>query len=197
MIIMEQLTPRQEEIFEFIKGYIRLRERPPSMREIAKKFGFASTNGVSQHLDALERKGYIRRRRFISRGIELRMSRGTSLPVAGTIAAGSPIEALEDIEEIDLDEMLLRKGCYLLRVKGDSMIEDSICEGDYVIVDPRTTANNGEIVVAVLEDNEATLKRFYSENNRIRLQPANSSLNPIYADNVEIRGVVVGILRRY
>lgn len=194
---MEELTARQKEIFEFIQEHMELRERPPSMREIAKEFGFSSTNGVSQHLDALERKGYIRRRKFISRGIELLMSRHTSLPVTGAIAAGAPIEALEDIEELDLDEMLLHKGCYLLRVKGNSMIEDSIREGDYVIVEPRTTAENGEIVVAILGDNEATLKRFYREKNRVRLQPANSSLNPIYTEHVEIRGVVAGILRKY
>jgi len=194
---MEQLTPQQARILEFIRSEIEHHNRPPSVREIALRFNLSSTNGVSQHLDALARKGYIRRRRFISRGIDLLVGRARALQVVGTIAAGEPIEAIEDVGEIDLEEMILHKECYLLRVKGNSMIEDNIQEGDYVIVEPRKTAENGEIVIAVINDNEATLKRFYKEKGRIRLQPANSDMDPIYPDTVEIRGVVLGILRKY
>jgi repressor LexA len=195
---MEELTDKQAEIFEFMRSHIEAYRRPPSMREIAAHFDLASTNGVSQHLDALERKGWIRRSRYISRGIELMCENPRSLAVAGTIAAGEPIEAIEDIEEIDLDDMFMHRDCYLLKVKGSSMIDDCIQEGDYVVVNPDASADSGRIVVAVI-DGEATIKRFYREKGRIRLQPANSEMNPIYPDpgHLEIRGVVVGIVRKY
>ncbi len=194
---MEQLTQKQTDILEFIRDEIDLKKRPPSVREIGEHFNLASTNGVSQHLDALERKGYIRRSRKISRGIELLHYMPWALPVMGTIAAGAPIEAIEDVQEINLEDMVLHKDCYLLRVRGTSMIDDNIQEGDYVIVERRPTAQNGDIVVAILENNEATLKRFYREDGRIRLQPANSEMEPIYPEQLEIRGVVLGVLRKY
>ena len=194
---MEALTARQKAILNFIRTEIEVRKRPPSMREIAKRFKLASTNGVAQHLQALERKGYLKRDRYLSRGIELMRHRPWTLPVAGQIVAGAPLEAVEDVRELDLEEMFLHKDCYLLRVKGSSMIEDSIQEGDYVIVEPRRTAENGQIVVAIVDDNEATLKRYYREKGKVRLQPANSAMQPIFSERVEIRGVVLGILRRY
>ncbi len=122
---------------------------------------------------------------------------GTTLPLLGEIAAGKPLEAVEERELVDLADICqLDRANYLLRVKGDSMIEDGICDGDYVLVERRNTARDGETVVAILETNEATLKRFYRQKKRFKLEPANSALKPIYADKVEIRGVVVGVIRR-
>lgn len=195
---MEKLTRKQQQIFEFIKSHMDTYNRPPSMREIAAEFNLSSTNGVSQHLDALEKKRYIRRSKFISRGIEILQGRSGTMPIIGTIAAGAPIEAIENTDSVNLDEMFEYKDCYLLQVRGSSMIEDCIQEGDYVVVNPQNTAENGQIVVAVI-NGDATLKRFYSENGRIRLQPANSEMAAIFPDpeNLEIKGVVVGILRKY
>ena len=134
----------------------------------------------------------------MSRGIEITRDRPWTMPVAGTIAAGSPIEAIESIESVSMEDMFKYKDCYLLKVKGSSMVEDCIQDGDYVIINPQKTAANGQIVVAII-DEEATLKRFYKEKNRVRLQPANSAMKPIYVQlsDLEIRGIVVGILRKY
>ena len=134
----------------------------------------------------------------LKEGIEFPDERATRLPLAGTIAAGCPIEAIEQSESLDLEEMFVSpSGNFALRVRGDSMIDDQICDGDYVVVEKRETASNGETVVALLEDGEATLKRFYRERGSIRLQPANPNYEPIVTKNVSIQGVVVGIIRKY
>lgn len=193
------LTKRQQEIFDFLKDKIVNRGYGPTVREIGAQFGIRSPNGVMCHLKALEKKGLITRESHMSRAIQLSepLQPRTSLPLAGQIAAGSPLLAVEQDERVDFATMFDSDDHFCLRVKGDSMIEDQISEGDYVIVRKQATCRNGDIVVALVDGDDATLKRYYRERDRIRLEPANSSMKPIFSKNVEIRGVVVGVIRRY
>lgn len=196
------LTKRQRQILDFLVEYTRREGVSPTLEEIAQAFGVNKVT-VFGHVAELQRKGLIRRPTpRASRGLMLSDSASGSpvprLPILGSIAAGQPIEAIEDPEELDLGELVpAGREVYALRVRGESMIEDSIRDGDIVLVERRTTARNGETVVAVLPDGDATLKRFYRETGRVRLQPANQALSPIYCPDVEIRGVVVGVLRRF
>ena len=193
------LTARQRDIYEFLKDLILNRGYGPTVREIGSQFGIRSPNGVMCHLKALEKKGLITREPHMSRAIQLTESPEArmSLPLAGQIAAGSPVLAVEEDERIDFSSMFDSDEHFCLRVKGDSMIEDQISEGDYVVVKKQDSCRDGEIVVALIDGQEATLKRFYKESNRIRLEPANSKMKPIFSDNVEIMGVVIGVVRRY
>ncbi|WP_166827870.1 transcriptional repressor LexA [Thalassoroseus pseudoceratinae] len=193
------LTPRQREIYEFLKDKIVNRGYGPTVREIGTHFEIKSPNGVMCHLKALEKKGLITRESHMSRAIQLTDSpqKRMSLPLAGQIVAGHPVEAVEDVERVDFANLFDSDDHFCLKVKGDSMIEDSIAEGDYVIVNKQNDAREGEIVVALVEGQDATLKRFYRENDRFRLEPANSTMQPIYADDVEVLGVVVGVVRQY
>ena len=193
------LTARQRDIYEFLKDLILNRGYGPTVREIGSQFGIRSPNGVMCHLKALEKKGLITREPHMSRAIQLTESPEArmSLPLAGQIAAGSPVLAVEEDERIDFSSMFDSDEHFCLRVKGDSMIEDQISEGDYVVVKKQGSCRDGEIVVALIDGQEATLKRFYKESNRIRLEPANSKMKPIFSDNVEIMGVVIGVVRRY
>lgn len=201
------LTKRQHEILEYLTSYIDDHGYAPSFEEIAESMGYGSLATVHEHLSNLERKGVIRRSYNESRSIEV-LSRSRprtgvlELPLLGTVAAGEPIEAVEEREVISIPEaMVPRTGpSYVLRVRGDSMIEEQIRDGDYVIVEGRQTARNGETVVALLSGSHATVKKLYHEKDgRVRLQPANSALSPIYARaaDVTVQGVVVGVLRRY
>jgi len=196
------LTPKQLNVLRFVRKFRDAHEYAPTLEEIAREFGISKITAL-QHLRALEKRGAIRRSRYQSRSIEIteppRAHAGRSIPLAGTIAAGAPIEAIEEREVLDLSELIRgRADPFLLRVRGDSMIDEQIREGDYVICERRSTADNGQTVVAILPGGEATLKKFYREpNGRIRLQPANPKLSPTYAERVEIRGVVVGVLRKY
>jgi repressor LexA len=177
---------------------------PPTLRQIGVEFGISSTNGVRSHLRALHKKGYIKRSAYTSRGIELlgglkRLigKEVAEIPLVGRVAAGVPILAVENIEDTLLLPKDLLKGedLFALEVKGDSMIEAGILEGDYVIVKPQATADNGDIVVVLLEE-EATVKRFYRESHdKIRLQPANARLAPMVVDSVTVLGRVIGLLR--
>jgi repressor LexA len=193
------LTSRQKEIYEFLKDKILNRGYGPTVREIGTQFGIRSPNGVMCHLKALERKGLITRESHMSRAIQLSESPQDrmSLPLAGTIAAGSPMLAVEQNERVDFAPLLDVEDHFCLKVKGDSMVEDQIAEGDYVVVRSQKTCRDGEIVVALVDGQEATLKRFYKERDRVRLVPANSSMKPIYSSNVEVLGVVVGLVRKY
>lgn len=193
------LTPRQREIYEFLKDKIVNRGYGPTVREIGTHFEIKSPNGVMCHLKALEKKGLITRESHMSRAIQLTDSpqKRMSLPLAGQIVAGQPVEAVEDVDRVDFANLFDTDDHFCLKVKGDSMIEDSIAEGDYVIVKKKSEARNGEIVVALVEGQDATLKRFYREGSRFRLEPANSTMEPIYADEVDVLGVVVGVVRRY
>ena len=196
-------TPKQLRVLTFIRDFTRARGYAPTMQELADDFGVSKVT-VFEHIAALQKKGYLKRLRHKARSLQLSGAvefpdeRPTRLPLVGTIAAGRPIEAFEEREVLDLEEMFVSShGSFVLRVRGDSMIDDNICDGDYVIVERRDTAQDGETVVALLDDGEATLKRFYRDRNGIRLQPANPAYEPIIVKDVRIQGVVVGVLRRY
>jgi len=196
----EQLTERQQRVYEFIHDKIRHRGYGPTVREIGQHFGIRSPNGVMCHLKALEKKGLINREPNMSRAIQLVPGApdDRGLPLAGRIAAGVLHEAVEQNERIDFSELFdaANKSLIVLEVKGDSMIEDQIADGDYVVVQRQQTARRGQIVVALTEENEATLKRWYPEKGRIRLEPANAAMKPIYVKNARVLGVVVGVVRK-
>jgi repressor LexA len=193
------LTARQREIYDFLKDKIVNRGYGPTVREIGARFGIRSPNGVMCHLKALERKGLITRESHMSRAIQLcEFPRGrTSLPLAGQIAAGRPVLAVQQDERVDFANLFEAEDHFCLKVKGESMIEDQIADGDFVVVRKQETCRNGEIVVALVDGQEATLKKFYRERDRVRLEPANSTMKPIFSDNVQVMGVVVGVVRRY
>jgi repressor LexA len=196
------LTKRQKEIFDFIRRYASRYGYPPTVREIGKAVGLHSSSTVHAHLANLEKVGLLRRDPTKPRAIELlvdrakRAVRGPGLPVIGHVAAGEPVLAEENIEEyVQLPSAIGgEQGDYILRVKGDSMQDAGILEGDYVVVSAADDADNGEIVVALLED-EATVKRFYREKDRIRLQPANKAYKPIRTRDASVLGRVIGVYR--
>ncbi len=193
-----ELTPRQNSIFKFIRAHIGKFGYGPTVREIADEFDIASPNGAVCHLDALVAKGFIVRRSRKSRSIELSpefQEEIRGLPLAGEVAAGAMHEAIEQNERIDFARMLEKRGAYALKVRGESMIEAQICDGDYVIVHPKRTASSGDIVVVRTSDGEATLKYWFPEKNRVRLQPANRKMKPIYRRDVRVLGVVKGVVR--
>ncbi len=200
MAMLDQLTRRQRDVFEFIRDKIENRGYGPTVREIGDQFGISSPNGVMCHLKALEKKGLITREANMSRAIQLteESREAPGLPLVGQIAAGVMHEAIEQSERIDFGEMFnsRRKGTFVLEVRGDSMIEAQIADGDYVVVRRQRTAHPGQMVVAQTEDGEATLKYWFPEKNRIRLQPANSTMEPIYCRDAQVQGVVVGVVRR-
>ena len=197
-MLQEQLTKKQQVIFDFIRSRIEQEGYGPTIREIADEMGFSSPNGVICHLTALEKKGLIHRSSHKSRSIVLTEEvheeiRG--LPLAGRVAAGGLMEAFEQNERVDLGELWTRKGTYVLEVSGDSMIDAHIQDGDYVVVQNKRTATKGDIAVVRNSEGEATLKYWYPEKNRIRLQPANKRLKPIYTRDAKVVGVVVGVVR--
>ena len=202
------LTKRQKEILDYLTEHIEAYGYAPSIDEIRQHFGLGSLATVHKHLLTLERKRVIRREPNQSRSIELvpttDFNRGgiVQVPLVGTIAAGEPIEAIAETEQIGLPEELLGPGrTYVLRVRGNSMIEEQIRDGDFVIIEEAQTADNGQTVVALLDGTDVTLKKYFDEGKRVRLQPANPELDPIYVDKggdrLEIQGVVIGILRKY
>ena len=199
---METVTPRQFEILQLLRDYRRQHGYSPTMQEIGDRLGLTKVT-VFEHVGALERKGVLLRGAK-HRARSLRVCPDfqfpdegpAKIPLVGRIAAGAPIEAIEDREVLDLDEMFNRPGeRFALRVTGHSMIDEHICDGDLVVCERRDTVHNGETVVALLADGEATLKKFYREPDRIRLQPANPDFDPIYTKDVNIQGVVVGVVR--
>jgi repressor LexA len=197
----KQDQQRAERILDYIRETIDERGYPPSVREIAEAVGLASTSAVHHHLTKLEKDGRLQKEATRSRALSLPGSHAAKLvnaPIVGEIAAGQPIEAYEDRSETMTlpAELAPRHDTFVLRVRGKSMIEDHIDNGDYVVIQPQDTARDGEIVVAILDDNTATLKRFYKERDRVRLQPANSEMEPIYARDVKIQGRVIGVIRR-
>ncbi len=193
------LTKRQKEIYEFLKDKIVNRGYGPTVREIGTHFGIRSPNGVMCHLKALEKKGLITREAHMSRAIQLTESpqQRMSLRLAGQIAAGSPLLAVEDNEKVDFSPLFNTDTHFCLRVKGESMIEDQIADGDYVIIRKQKNCKNGDIVAALVDGDDATLKRFYKDSGRIRLEPANAKMKPIFSNNVQVLGVAVGVIRRY
>ncbi|MEJ2678233.1 MAG: transcriptional repressor LexA [Gemmatimonadota bacterium] len=200
------LTKRQKEILDFVKQFLEENGYAPSFEEIARHFNYSSLATVHEHLENLRQKGFIRKSYNESRSIELiptgLRTDAVELPLMGAVAAGLPIEAIRDNETVSVpDDFLRRTGShYVLRVRGDSMIDEQIRDGDYIVVNARPTAENGEMVVALVDGDSATVKKLYREaDGRIRLQPANPGMRPmIYAaDRVMVQGVVVGVLRRY
>lgn len=200
------LTPRQVDVVVAIRNYRHINGYAPTMQELADQLGTSKVT-IFEHVGALEKKRVIRRDKHKARSVEIIAdvlpdeNRPTKLPLLGNIAAGSPIEAVENREEIDLETLFhSNRGVYVLRVRGESMIDDHLCDGDYVVIERRETARNGEQVVALLDSGEATLKRFYREpGNRIRLQPANVAMEPriVDAERCKVQGVVIGVLRSY
>ncbi len=196
----ESLTQRQRDVYQFIRDKIRTRGYGPTVREIGEQFAIRSPNGVMCHLKALERKGLIIREPNMSRAIQLATepAQQRGLPLAGRIAAGVLHEAVEQQEHIDLHDLFNPSDAdlFLLQVHGDSMIEDQIADGDYVVIRRQKTASKGQIVVAITDENEATLKRWFPEKNRIRLEPANSTMKPIFVKDARVVGIVEGVVRK-
>lgn len=199
------LTKRQRQMLDYIESFIDNYGYSPSFEEIAQYFGYSSLATVHEHLSNLEQKGLIRKNYNRSRSLELVRAEtaplAEELPLLGTVAAGLPIEAVEQQETIAVPHDLLRSGRnYVLRVRGDSMVDEQIRDGDYIIVNSRQTAENGEMVVALVHGDSATVKKFFREKDgRIRLQPANPTMLPFYYDEseVEIQGIVVAVIRKY
>lgn len=204
---MEKLTKRQEDALNFIKEYIVAHGYPPTVREIAKELNVSSPATIQAHLDRLADKGYIKKGSNKNRTIELMVENEFNktneevieVPLLGKITAGSPIEAIENPDNyFSLPAFLVpkNKDVFTLEVNGESMIEAGILDGDIIIVEKRNTAHNGEIVVAMTEENEVTLKTFYKEKDHIRLQPQNSTMDPIILNNVTILGKAIGLYRK-
>ncbi len=199
----KMMSARQEQILDFITTEVRHKGYPPSVREIGSAVGLLSSSTVHAHLRKLEELGYIRRDPTKPRAIELlgaddsAMPEVVSVPVLGQVTAGEPILAVENIEEyFPLPKEYGERDVFMLRIKGDSMIEAGIYDRDYVVIQKQPTAKNGEIIVGMVDNDEATVKRFFHEGDRIRLQPENSSMAPIYANEVKILGKIIGLYRR-
>ena len=200
------LTKRQRQILDYLNSYTAEHGYAPSFEEIAEQFNYNSLATVHEHLTNIERKGYIKRTYNESRAIEILpsdvISRAVELPLMGAVAAGAPLEAMTTDETVSVPEDFVRRSGnhYALRVRGQSMIEDQIRDGDFVVVHDRQSADNGDMVIAMLDGGGATVKRYYRERDgRIRLQPSNEQMAPIYVreDEMQVRGIVVGVLRRY
>jgi repressor LexA len=200
------LTKRQREILDFLETYAGAHGFAPSFEEIAERFNYNSLATVHEHLTNLERKGYIRRSYNESRAIEILPSevfpQAVDLPLLGSVAAGYPIEATATGETLAVPEDFVRRGGqhYVLKVKGDSMIDEQIKDGDFVVVREKPAADNGEMVIALVHGTSATVKKFYRERDgRVRLQPANDTMTPMYFHerDIAIQGIVVGVIRRY
>jgi repressor LexA len=198
------LTKRQREILDYLNAFIQQNGYAPSLEEIGRKFNLSSLATVHKHLTNLQEKGFIRRAWNRSRSVELVPTRtggrAVELPLLGFVAAGTPIEAVPGTETISVPEDLAgKRDSYVLRVRGNSMIDEQIRDGDFVIVEDRKTADNGEMVIALVGGHDVTLKKLYRENGRIRLQPANATMQPfVYdADEVQVQGIVVGVMRKY
>jgi len=204
------ITKRQREVYDFISEFVQRNNYTPSFQEIGDGLGLSSLATVHKHITNLEKKGLLNRDYNRGRSIDLlppkgrlkqamAVNTGMVLPLAGRIAAGQPIEAIERPETISLADFVRSKEVFVLEVRGDSMQDEAILNGDYVLVEKTKVAHNGDIVVALVENSDATLKRFYREGNRIRLQPSNAKMKPIIvpAADVQIQGRVIGVLRKY
>ncbi len=201
---MQPLTKRQREILDYLNDFIQQHGYAPSLEEIGRRFSLSSLATVHKHLTNLQQKGFIKRAWNRSRSVELlptrTVARAVELPLLGYVAAGAPIEAIVGAETIEVPEAMVgKRDTYVLRVRGDSMIDEQIRDGDLVIVEDRKTAENGETVVALLGGSDVTLKKLYREDGQVRLQPANPAVQPIVvpADQVQIQGVVIGVMRKY
>jgi repressor LexA len=201
------ITAKQRRVYEFIKGYIGSNEEPPTIAEIGRHFQISSSASVHGILSALEREGLIKRTPNISRGIEIvkQTANGDEdrgeIPLLGTVAAGQPIEAILSHDTLSVPTDMQGRGrTFALRVRGDSMIDENIQDGDFIVVTSQKTADNGQVVVALIDGNYATVKKFYREPDFIRLEPANPQFKPIFIktpERIQIQGVVTGLIRKY
>jgi repressor LexA len=198
---MPHLTKKQKQILDYLTEFINTNGYAPSYREIAEYFGLSSTATVHEHVKTLEDKGLISSSHNVARSLEVtnyRFGKAIELPLAGLITAGEPIEAIEERETFAVPQSMVKdENSFVLKVKGESMIEDGILDGDYVIVERNFYPRNGDVVVALLDNTYATLKKYYREKDRIRLQPANHTMKPIYDKNPAIQGIVRGIIRTF
>ncbi len=200
---LSDLSKKQSEALDAIREFLSRHDYAPSYRDVMKAMGIKSPATAYAHVQQLKEKGYLKIRGGEMRSVELTeksniFTKGVDIPLIGFIAAGTPIEAIEERETITVPlELLPHLNCYALRVKGESMIDDGILNGDYVIIERNFYPKNGDVVVALLDNENATLKRYYREKTRIRLQPANKKMKPIYAKNLSIQGIVRGVIRRY
>lgn len=194
--VRQELTKRQNDVYVFIREKIQTRGYGPTVREISNEFGIKSPNGVICHLKALERKGLISRKPNQSRAIELTTEGpGRTLPVMGKVTAGQ-MESATGTFQVDLNQFFQNRECYVLQISGDSMIDAHITDGDFVVVEPRSNASDGEIVVAETEDGNSTVKFWFQDDNLIRLQPANNAFAPTFVKQAKVSGVVVGVVRK-
>ena len=199
------ITPRRREVLDYINRFIIAHGHSPTLAEIGSRFGLKSPSSVHQILSSLEAEGLIRRTPNVSRGIQVVGEDADQsqyqLPLLGVVAAGHPIEAILDPETVNVPRDMVGRGrTFALRVRGDSMIGDHICDADLIIVESRQTANDGQTVVALIDGSEATVKRFYKERGSIRLEPANPRFKPIIIkppDRVTVQGIVIGVIRKY
>ena len=197
---MNPLTKRQRQILDYLEQFIEENGYAPSYREIAAEFQLASISTVAEHIDALDRKGHLNRAVNEARSLQLTPTWDETtftVPLMGAIAAGAPIQAIRTNETIDIPRDMIGPNVFALRVKGNSMIEDGIFDGDYVIIEQAKSAHNGDIIVALIDRENVTLKRYYKEKDHIRLQPANSTMKPLRVKNVTVQGKVKGIIRKF
>jgi len=197
---VDPLTKRQRQILDYVEHFITDNGYAPSYREIAEYFELSSVSTVAEHIEALATKGYLQRDENSARSLQLTPTwdeETFSIPLMGLIAAGSPIQAIRTSETIDIPRDMMGPKVFALRVRGSSMIEDGIFDGDYVIIEQANTAKNGDIVVALIDRENVTLKRFFKEKDHIRLQPANKDMKPILVKNVTVQGRVKGVIRKF
>ena len=196
----KQLTKRQSQILNYVKTYLEKHEYAPSFREIASGLKLSSIATISDHIQNLKEKGYLTSAKNLARSIQLTPTwdeRTFSIPLLGTVVAGSPIQAIRTHETINIPRDMIKPNVFALKVRGDSMIDDGIYEGDYVIIEKIVEPKNGDIVVSLLDNENVTLKRFFKEKDHIRLQPANSNYAPIRVKQVTIQGRVLGVIRKF
>lgn len=199
------LTPKQKVILDFIEKFINENDYAPSYREIAENFGFSSVATVAEHIENLRLKGYLTSQDNGYRSLRVTsievdsdsLATGISIPLLGAIRAGKPIEAVRTSESLEIPRDMMGKNVFALKVRGDSMMDDGILDGDFVVVEPCQSPKNGDIVVALINKDEVTLKRFYREKDHIRLQPANKKYQPIKVKKVSIQGRVRGVIRKF
>ena len=208
---MKSLTKRQKQVLSFVEGFIKKFDYAPSYREIAENFNYKSTATVFEHIEILNAKGYLKKDPTMARSLQITPindGKVHEIPLLGTIAAGEPIEAIRTSETIQVPKDMMGKNVFALKVRGESMISDGIFDGDYVIIEPCNVARNGEIVVALIDNENVTLKRFYKDKNYVRLEAANAKMKPMKfkyergesaakAEKVMIQGKVRGVIRKF
>ncbi len=193
------LTPKQKEVLDYIRAYIEDHDYSPSYREIAQHLGVRSVATVAEHIETLHGKGYVEKDPLEARSLQVTPSwdeRIFEIPLLGSIAAGAPISAIRTHETIEIPRSMMGRDVFALKVRGNSMVDDGILDGDFVVIQQTSAPRNGDIVVALLEQENVTLKRFYKEKDKICLKPANSEYAPIYAQDVQIQGRVLGVIRQ-